>query len=174
VPYDWGGWDDIDPANIYPFDYDEVIDYGWQAGDVGISENGRLLQGRRLLGFVTRLWRTCGRCRTSDVENVTQEIDEYSMLPGDILNFKDPGGIRGHMVLFDHWCDSCSSGDICVYESTNMTNVERVYYGCYYFDDRFQGEYKYVPLRYDRIKADATFLPHFVHDYNDMDSRPTL
>lgn len=89
LPYDWGGYVDLD-------EFDDQIADGYGAG--GHSWDGVLscTTGVDCSGFVSKTWET-GHYSTSTFDSVTSDIDWGDLERGDAIN--DAGS---HVVLYTH------------------------------------------------------------------------
>ena len=137
VPYDWGGYMTL-------FQFDQAINVQ-QLGAGSDYYEGPLscTAGVDCSGYVTSVWGS-GHYGTSTIFNVSSEILQADLLPGDAIN--DPGN---HVVLFSHLL---GNGDPAYYEALQF-NVRLTTTGGWSALSGFQ------PIRYNNITGTTVGNP---------------
>jgi 5-hydroxyisourate hydrolase-like protein (transthyretin family) len=97
-------------------------------------------------GYVSKVWEI-GRQTTDTMGAVTRPIGKDELLPGDALNYPQPGEI-GHIRIFDKWA-TADKALVWVYEATEPEVMHRVVP----YDPR------YAPVRRLNMQNDVPMPP---------------
>jgi hypothetical protein len=97
-------------------------------------------------GYVSKIWEI-SRQTTDTMAAVTRPINKDELLPGDALNYPQPGAV-GHVRIFDKWA-TADKALVWVYEATEPQVMHRVVP----YDPR------YSPVRRLNIQSDVPMPP---------------
>jgi len=158
VAYDWGGF-------VSLREFDAHIAQGYGAGSFPSDGVLSCTTGLDCSGFVSQCWDTGTKYGTWTLVDISREITQAELLPGDVLN--DAGT---HVVLFSHLL---GNGDPVFYEAGGFNTHMDVYGG-------WASVSGFVPRRYDDIEGTTatdqtgtTEQPIEITSYPFVDSRDT-
>jgi hypothetical protein len=97
-------------------------------------------------GYVSKIWEV-SRHTTDNMAEVTRPIGKDELLPGDALNYPQPGAV-GHIRIFDKWA-TADKALVWVYEATEPQVMHRVVP----YDPR------YTPVRRLNFQSDVPMPP---------------
>ncbi|HZI05149.1 MAG TPA: hypothetical protein VEZ71_14055 [Archangium sp.] len=131
--YDWGGWDN-------PTNYDNLLNQGYQAGDINTAGVESCSRGLDCSGLVSLAWATSTKYSTSTLPNISWQLSSRnSMAKGDIMNCAG-----SHVVMFDYY----TSNGIFMWEATTSNSYDRAvhinrewaYFGSCYVPRRYNSK----------------------------------
>ena len=137
VAYDWGGFVSLST-------FDQQITQGYGAGALPRADVLSCTTGVDCSGYVSECWDTGTKYGTWTLVDISREITQAELLPGDVLN--DAGT---HVVLFSH---TLASGAPVFFEAGSF-NVEMDVYGGWASVSGF------VPRAYNNIEGSSLSSP---------------